>query len=273
MKDNQALMARRVRRILLICSSYDRFSLEEDGRIEKQIAEEYAELELSNPPQIQRVETTAQALALLDAGERFDLVISMYYVGEISVFDFSIQAKVYDPEMPIVLMSSFSREVYRKFENYDTSCIDYIFRWNNSADLLIAIIKLIEDRKNAEQDILGSGVRAILFVEDSVRYISTYLPAQYKIMLQQNADSIKDTLNERQQIARKRSRPKLLMANNYAEAVALWQKYKNNLLGVISDVGFILKKGDKRADEKSDAGVDLCKLIRSEDPRMPFLMQ
>lgn len=273
MKDNQPLMARRVRRILLICSSYDRFSLEEDGRIEKQISQEYAELELSNPPEIFRVETTAQALALLAEGERFDLVITMYYVGEISVFDFSAQAKAYDPEMPIVLMSSFSREVYRKFENYDTSYIDYIFRWNNSADLLIAIIKLIEDRKNAEQDILGSGVRAILFVEDSVRYISTYLPALYKIVLQQNAASIKDTLNERQQLARKRSRPKLLMANNYADAVTLFEKYKDNLLGVISDVGFILKKGDKRADEKSDAGVDLCKLIRAEDPRMPFLMQ
>ncbi len=266
-------MARRVRRILLICSSYDRFSLEEDGRIEKQISQEYAELELSNPPEIRRVETTAQALELLERGERFDLVITMYFVGEISVFDFSSRAKAYDPEMPIVLMSSFSREVYRKFENYDTSCIDYIFRWNNSADLLIAIIKLIEDRKNAEDDVLGSGVRAILFVEDSIRYISTYLPALYKIVLQQNASSIKDTLNEREQIQRKRSRPKLLMANNYADAVALYQKYKNNLLGVISDVGFVLKKGDKRADEKSDAGVDLCKMIRADDPRMPFLMQ
>ena len=273
MKDNQALMSRRVRRILLICSSYDRFSLEEDGRIEKQISQEYAELELSNPPEIRRVETTVQALELLEQGERFDLVITMYFVGELSVFDFSSRAKAYDPEMPIVLMSSFSREVYRKFENYDTSCIDYIFRWNNSADLLIAIIKLIEDRKNAEDDVLGAGVRAILFVEDSIRYISTYLPALYKIVLQQNASSIKDTLNEREQILRKRSRPKLLMATNYADAVALYQKYKNNLLGVISDVGFVLKKGDKRADEKSDAGVDLCKLIRSDDPRMPFLMQ
>ena len=273
MKENQALMARRVRRILLICSSYDRFSLEEDGRIEKQISQEYAELELSNPPEINRVETTVQALALLEKGERFDLVITMYYVGEINVFDFSARAKAYDPDMPIVLMSSFSREVYRKFEDYDTSCIDYIFSWNNSADLLIAIIKLIEDRKNAEQDILGSGVRAILFVEDSIRYISTYLPALYKIVLQQNLESIKDTLNERQQLFRKRSRPKLLMANNYADAVELYQKYKNNLLGVISDVGFVLKKGDKREEEKSDAGVDLCKLIRSDDPRMPFLMQ
>jgi CheY-like chemotaxis protein len=273
MKDQSALMARRVRRILLICSSYDRFSLEEDGRIEKQISQEYAELELSNPPEIRRVETTAQALDLLEKGERFDLVITMYYVGEISVFDFSARAKAYDPEMPIVLMSSFSREVYRKFENYDTSCIDYIFSWNNSADLLIAIIKLIEDRKNADDDVLEAGVRAILFVEDSIRYISTYLPALYKIVLQQNASSIKDTLNEREQILRKRARPKLLMANNYADAVALYQKYKNNLLGVISDVGFVLKKGDKRADEKSDAGVDLCKMIREDDPRMPFLMQ
>ena len=134
-------MARRVRRILLICSSYDRFSLEEDGRIEKQISQEYAELELSNPPEIRRVETTAQALDLLEKGERFDLVITMYFVGEISVFDFSTRAKAYDPEMPIVLMSSFSREVYRKFENYDTSCIDYIFRWICSRSLSVSLME------------------------------------------------------------------------------------------------------------------------------------
>ena len=266
-------MSRRIRSILLICNSYDSFSLEEDGRIETQISQEYAELGLSNPPQIRRVETTADALVLFEGGERFDLVITMYYVGEINVFDFSEKAKGYDPDMPIVLLSSFSREVYRKIEAFGHSSIDYVFCWNNSTDLIIAIIKLLEDRINAEDDILGGGVQGILLVEDSIRYYSTYLPALYRMVLQQNKESIKDTLNEQQQIARKRARPKILMATNYEDAVALYDKYKSNLLGVITDVGFVLHKDDKPSDEKIDAGVDLCKLIRKDNPRMPILMQ
>ena len=266
-------MSRRIRSILLICNSYDSFSLEEDGRIETQIAQEYAELGLSNPPQIRRVETTAEALNLFEGGERFDLVVTMYYVGEISVFDFSEKAKGYDPDMPIVLLSSFSREVYRKIEAFGRSSIDYVFCWNNSTDLIIAIIKLLEDQINAEDDMLGGGVQGILLVEDSIRYYSTYLPALYRMVLQQNKESIKDTLNEQQQIARKRARPKILMATNYEDAVALYEKYKTNLLGVITDVGFVLHKDDKPSDEKIDAGVDLCKMIRADNPRMPILMQ
>ena len=266
-------MSRRIRSILLICNSYDSFSLEEDGRIETQIAQEYAELGLSNPPQIRRVETTAEALTLFEGGERFDLVITMYYVGEINVFEFSEKAKGYDPDMPIVLLSSFSREVYRKIESFGRSGIDYVFCWNNSTDLIIAIIKLLEDRINAEDDILGGGVQGILLVEDSIRYYSTYLPALYRMVLQQNKESIKDTLNEQQQVARKRARPKILMATNYDDAVALYRKYKSNLLGVITDVGFVLHKGDSPSEEKIDAGVDLCKLIHADNSRMPILMQ
>lgn len=268
------MMARRIRRILLICNSYDRFSLEEDGRIEPRIAEEYADLNLSNPPVIQRVETTADALAALGSGERFDLVITMYYVGEMSVFEFAQKAKEFDPQMPIVLLSSFSREVYRKIEKEAAgSGIDYVFCWNNSTDLIIAIIKLLEDRVNADADILESGVQAILLVEDSVRYYSTYLPTLYKIILRQNTESLGDALGEQQKVARKRSRPKVLMATNYEDAVALYDRYKRNLLGVISDIGFVMKRGDPSDEERSDAGVELCRMVRADDPRMPFLMQ
>ena len=272
MKDYTTLMTRRIRSILLICNSYDSFSLEEDGRIETQIAQEYADLNLSNPPEIRRVETTTDALALLRAGQRFDLVITMYHVGEMSVFDFASEAKACDEAMPVVLLSSFSREEYRIIVD-NPGDLDYVFTWNNSTDLIIAIIKLLEDRMNAEHDILEYGVRAILLVEDSVRYYSTYLPALYKLVLQQNIESIKDALNEHQQVARKRARPKILLATNYEEAVALYGKYKSNLLGVISDVGFVLHKEDKTADEKIDAGVDFCHLVRSDNPTMPFLMQ
>ncbi len=267
------LMERRVRRILLVCNNYDSFALEEDGRIDVQIAQEYLELNLSNPPAITRAETTNEALTLVQQGERFDLIVLVYSAGGSEVWDFAAEAKKILSDCPIVLLSSFSKEVHRRIEEQDKSNIDYLFNWNNSTDLIIAIIKLIEDRMNADHDILEEGVRAILLVEDSVRYYSTYLPLLYTLVLQQNAVAIRDALNEKQQLLRKRARPKVLMATCYDEAVELYKRYSKNIIGVISDVGFVKHKGDPSNTEKLDAGVDLCRLIREDNPTMPFLMQ
>ena len=266
-----SLMEKRVRRILLVCNNYDSFALEEDGRIDVQIAQEYAELNLSNPPAITRAETTQEALELL--GEPFDLILLVYSAGGSEVWDFAAQAKQHLPQCPIVILSSFSKEVYQRVEKQDKSNVDYLFNWNNSTDLIIAIIKLIEDRMNAEHDILQEGVRAILLVEDSIRYYSTYLPLLYKLVLQQNSIAIRDALNEKQQLLRKRARPKVLMATCYDEAVELYNQYGKNMIGVISDVGFVVHKGEPSSAEKLDAGVDLCQLIREDNPTMPFLMQ
>jgi len=273
-------MQKRVRRILLVCNNYDSFALEEDGRIDVQIAQEYAELNLSNPPAIVRAETTREALELLRSQESgvknqdsFDLILTMYSTGELDVFEFAKAAKGLLPECPIVLLSAFSKEIYNRIEQHDRSDIDYFFNWNNSTDLIIAIIKLIEDNLNAPHDILEEGVRAILLVEDSVRYYSTYLPLLYKLVLRQNTIAIRDALNEKQQLLRKRARPKVLMATCYDEAIEFYNRYSKNIIGVISDIGFVLHKGDPSSSEKLDAGVDLCKLIREDNPTMPFLMQ
>ena len=271
--ENIALMARRIRRILLVCNNYDNFSLEEDGRLDMRISREYAELNLSNPPEFERVSSTVEALQRAEKGERWDLVITMYNVGDVDVFDFAARMKGYSEGTPVVLLTSFSKEVYRQLEKRDRSCIDYIFNWNGTTDLIIAIIKLLEDSMNAPVDILQGGVQCILLVEDSVRYYSTYLPLLYKLVLQQNSDAIRDALNEEQQIFRKRARPKILMATNYDDAVNLYNAYKENLLGVISDIGFVIHRNDSPSSEKLDAGVDLCNLIRSEIPKMPILMQ
>ena len=272
--DMNQLMIRRIRRILLICNNYDSFSLEEDGHIEAQIRREYADLNLSNPPSIERAESTIEALELIkDKNHHFDLIITMFNVGELDVFDFSKQAKSLSADTPIVLLASFSKQIYSFIEERDRSSIDYVFCWNNSTDVIIAIIKLLEDKLNAEHDILDMGVRAILLVEDSVRYYSTYLPLLYKLVLQQNMESIKDALNEEQQYMRKRARPKILMATCYDEAVGLYERYKSNILGVISDIGFVIHKGDAPSTEKSDAGIDLCRLVKKDNPTMPFLMQ
>lgn len=268
------LMTRRIRRILLVCNNYDSFSLEEDGHLEALITREYAELNLSNPPSIRRASSIEDAVEILkEPGDRFDLIITMYNVGKLDVFSFSAQARQLSPDTPIVLLSSFSREIYKIIERSDRSNIDYVFCWNGNTDLIIAIIKLLEDSLNAEHDVLEMGARAILLVEDSVRYYSAYLALLYKLVLQQNAEAIKDALNEEQKALRKRARPKILMATCYDEAYELYEKYKSNILGVISDVGFVVHKGDSPEAEKIDAGIDLCRHIRQDNPTMPFLMQ
>ncbi|MFA6592607.1 MAG: PEP/pyruvate-binding domain-containing protein, partial [Bacteroidales bacterium] len=268
------LMLRRIRRILLVCNNYDSFSLEEDGHIEAKITKEYSELNLSNPPSIVRAESTSDALdELTDGKESFDLIITMYNLGQVDVFDFTLSAKKLAPQTPIVLLTSFTREIYRHIADHDTSGIDYVFCWSNSTDVIIAIIKLLEDKLNAEHDVLEMGARVILLVEDSVRYYSTYLPLLYKLVLQQNSESIRDALNEDQQVLRKRARPKILMATCYDEAVEIYQRYKSNILGIISDIGFVIHKGERPETEKIDAGIDLCTLVRKENPTLPFLMQ
>ena len=266
-------MKYRIHKILLVCSSYDGFTLEEDGHIDSQINSEYIELNMSNPPAITRVSSADEALERLSAGEKFDFVLTMYNVGGITVFDFATRIKQICPTMPVFLITSFSREIYRRIEESHCEAIDNIFCWHGTADLIIAIIKLAEDWLNAESDILEGGVQAILLAEDSFRFYSTYLPELYRILLLQNSEFIKDAYNEQQMIARKRSRPKVLLATNYTEAVELYQKYKNNLLGVITDLGMIIHKGDLSETEKSDAGVDIIKMVKEQTPWMPVIMQ
>ncbi len=276
--DFTSLMAIRIKRILLVCNNYDSFALEEDGRIDVQIAQEYAELNLSNPPVIIRSDSSDAALQLLQKDEHFDLIIIMNNASIENTFDFAKQAKQLECDTPIVLLTSFSKTIYNRWRAYqqaqnDVSAIDYIFCWNNSADLIIAIIKLIEDKLNADHDIRTEGVRAMLLVEDSIRYYSTYLPLLYKLILQQNSIAIRDALNEKQQLLRKRSRPKVLMATCYDEAIEIYQRYSHNIIGVISDIGFVVHRGDAPETEKLDAGLDLCRLIRKDIPTMPVLMQ
>jgi len=259
----------------MICSSYDAYTLEEDGRIEVQIYKEYVDLNLSNPPTFTWVTSSIEANTLLheEGKNDFDLIISMFNIGDTDVFNFSKQIKAENPGIPFVLLTHFSKELYKRIEEADRSGIDFIFSWHGNADLIMAIIKLFEDRMNADDDILKWGVQSILLVEDSIRYYSTYLPAIYKLVLQQSHEFLKEALNEQQQKLRKRARPKILLATNYTEAVELYQKYKENLLGVISDVAFVINKSDPSSSEKMDAGIDLCRLIKSDDPNMPFLLQ
>jgi CheY-like chemotaxis protein len=264
------LMQNRIRKVLVICSSYDFFMLEEDGRIDEQIFNEYVSLNLRYPPVFIHADTAKKAIKILE-DDRIDLIIEMLSIGDVDTFAFARQLKELHPKIPIVVLTHFSREVSLKLENEDLSAIDYVFCWLGNSDLLLAIIKLIEDRMNADFDIQEVGVQAILLVEDSIRYISAFLPVLYKVVLEQSMQFMQEALNEHQKMLRRRGRPKVLLANNYNGAVEIYRKYSNSIMGIISDVSY--KMTFNRKDPKVLAGIELCKLVKSEDNNIPFLLQ
>ncbi len=263
----QDLMQKRIINVLLICSNYDAFMLEEDGRINEKIFLEYTSKNLRYPPQFTQASSSEEAFGLLQE-KHFDLVITMLNVGKIDCFEMAKKVKKHYPKIPIVVLTHFSREVSMKLRNEDLSSIDYVFSWLGNAGLLLAIIKLLEDRMNAEHDIEEVGVQAILLVEDSVRYYSSYLPTIYKVIFDQTNELMTEGLNEHRKTLRMRARPKILLAKSYDEALRLYNKYQNNLLGIISDISYA--KGGKRDNQ---AGVKLAKYVRKRDAHIPILLQ
>ena len=261
------LMQKRIYKVLLICSAYDAFLLEEDGRIEEQIFNEYVSLNLRYPPQIIHVKTAEKAFEVLE-NDNINLVITMLSVGGMDPFLMAKEVKKSYEETPIVVLTPFSREVSLRLSREDTSAIDYIFCWLGNADILLAIIKLIEDAMNVEHDVAEVGVQCILLVEDSVRFYSSYLPLIYRIVFTQSKKFMDEGLNEHQKMMRMRGRPKILLANNYEEAMELYMKYKDNLLGIISDVSY-----EHEGEKDQEAGIKLAQFVKRENPYMPFLLQ
>jgi CheY-like chemotaxis protein len=263
------LMQRRIYRVLLVCSNYDFFMLEEDGRIDEQIFNEYTALSIRFPPVLIQADSAKKAFEILQS-DTIDLVILMLNIGDTDPFGLAHKIKQQYLGTPVVVLTHFSREVSLRLQNEDLSAIDYVFSWLGNADLLLAIIKLMEDRMNAEHDILQIGVQTILLVEDSVRYISQILPNLYKIVIRQSQDFMQEGLNEHQKMLRLRGRPKILLAKTFDDAFELYKKFGHQMLGIISDISF--KKNKERKIETLE-GIELCKLIRDDDPNLPFLFQ
>ncbi len=263
----QDLMQRRIFNVLLIAAPYDAFIMEEDGRVEEQLYFEYVSLNLSSPPRVTRVAHVSEALDAMSQ-KQFDLIIAMPGVDISETFDGASAIKAAHPDVPFVVLTPFSKEVSRRLSNQDMSKIDYVFSWLGNVDLLLATIKLLEDRMNAEHDMLDVGVQAILLVEDSVRFYSSVLPVIYRYLLNQSMVFSTEALNEHEQMLRMRGRPKVILARNYEEAVELYDMYKNNLLGVISDVSF-----NHNGVKDREAGLKLAAYIRSVDPYIPIIIE
>ncbi|MEA2041424.1 MAG: PEP/pyruvate-binding domain-containing protein, partial [Bacteroidota bacterium] len=262
------LMQKRINRVLIVSSKYDRFALEEDGRIEEQIFNEYSSLNLRYPPRFTHVHSADKALKLLQSSY-FDLVITMLNVGgTFDAFQFSAEVKKIYSGKPVVLLTPFSREISIQMKKEDLSSIDYVFGWLGSADILVAIIKLLEDKMNVDKDIKLASVQTIILVEDSVRYYSGYLTTMYKILLLQSLKFMKEGLNTHRRMLRMRGRPKILLATNYEQALDLYEDYKDHLLGIISDIKY---PRNNKIDK--NAGLRLFKRIKKENKYLPLLLQ
>ncbi|MDR1003866.1 MAG: phosphoenolpyruvate synthase [Prevotellaceae bacterium] len=270
-KDTQFanLMTRRIFNVLLIANPYDAFMLEDDGRIEEKIFNEYTSLSLRYPPRFTQVSTYEEALEQLVAVP-FDLIICMPGTGDNETFDVARNIKSLYESIPIVILTPFSHGITKRIENEDLSAFEYIFCWLGNTDLLVSIIKLVEDQMNLEHDVNEVGLQLILLVEDGIRYYSSILPNLYKFVLKQSQEFSTEALNAHQRTLRMRGRPKIVLARTLEEATSLYEKYKHNILGVVTDVRF---PRVERGEKDPLAGIQLCATIREEDPFMPIIIQ
>ncbi|MBQ4367406.1 MAG: phosphoenolpyruvate synthase [Muribaculaceae bacterium] len=261
------LMQERIYNVLLVASTYDAFMLEEDGRVEEQIYFEYVSLNLSSPPRVTRVSDYDEAVEVL-AAKHFDLIIAMPGVDLSATFVRAREIKENYPEVPFVVLTPFSREVSLRLSREDLTGVDYVFSWLGNVDLLVAIIKLLEDKMNAPADVNEVGVQMIMLVEDSVRFYSSILPTLYKFILRQSRQFSTEALNPHEAMLRMRGRPKVMLARDYEEALRLYDAYSEHVLGVISDVSF-----NRRGAKDQKAGIALAHELRARDPHLPIIVE
>lgn len=261
------LMMRRIYNVLIVANPYDAFMLEDDGRVEEKIYNEYVELGLRYPPTFTQVSTTEEAREVLRT-MHIDLVICMPGNADNDAFSVARDIKAEFPHMHCIVLTPFSHGITKRMENEDLSIFDYVFCWLGNTNLILSIIKLIEDKMNLEHDIDEGGVQMILLVEDSIRFYSSILPNLYNYILAQSKRFATEALNRHSATLRMRGRPKVVLARNYEEAMALYERYADNVLGVISDVRFPI-----HGEKDSEAGLKLMREIRQNDPYLPLILE
>ncbi len=274
------LMMRHIYNVLIVANPYDAFMLEDDGRVEEKIYNEYAQLGLRYPPTFTQVSTIEEAEKILNS-TKIDLVICMPGNADNDAFTVARSIKQKFPDIHCVVLTPFSHGISKRMENEDLSIFDYVFCWLGNTNLILSIVKLIEDKMNIDHDIQAAGVQMILLVEDSIRFYSSILPNLYNYILQQSQNFATEALNRHAATLRMRGRPKVLLARTYDEAMQLYEKYKDNCLGVISDVRFPIHAhpehqgamGGNKEEKDPEAGFKLLEAIRREDEYVPLIME
>ncbi len=261
------LMPFRVQHVLLVSSLYESFILEEEGLLTELITSEYLDMNLSHAPRVSRVSTGREALEFIEE-QSVDLVISMTRVADMSIVDLAEAVKERQADLPFVVLGDEPRTVLRAPAVRSSSAIDRSFIWSGDAKILLAIIKFVEDRRNAEHDTKVGDVRVIILVENSIRFYSTYLPLIYTELMKLTQSLMSEGLNRMHRLLRMRARPRILLAETYEEAWELYTKFSYNLLGVISDVRF-----PRGGELDPKAGLTFTRHVRQDAPYLPVLLQ
>ena len=276
------LMMRRIYNVLIVANPYDAFMLEDDGRVEEKIYNEYMELGLRYPPTFTQVSTIEEASRVLNTVD-IDLVICMPGNADNDAFDVARAVKAEFSDIHCVVLTPFSHGITKRIEHEDLSIFDYVFCWLGNTNLILSIIKLMEDKMNIEHDIREVGVQMILLVEDSIRFYSSILPNLYSYILTQSQNFATEALTRHDASLRQRGRPKVVLARNYKEAWDVYQRYKDNCLGVISDMRFPLSDGEEGIQSTTgqpihsvkdpEAGLKLLRAIHQEDEYLPLIIE
>lgn len=261
------LMPFKVREILLVSSLYDAFIVEEEGLISEMVIWEYRHLLLSSPPRVTHVHSGEEALKKVKE-KKYDLVITMSKNIGMNPYEFGKQIKKEHPDLPVILLVTDTADLHFCQKNIFKKGIDNTFFWYGDTSLFMAIIKYVEDKINARHDTSYSNVQVIIIVEDSIHDYSMLLPIIYSEIVQQTQRSISEDLNEMQRLLRRRARPKILLSNDYEGAIELYNKYKKNVLGIISDVKF-----PKSGKENPQAGFDFISYVKKDNPFVPTMLQ
>ncbi len=263
----QNLMRLRIRDILLVSSLYDLYLFEEDGRLYELIRNEYQGLNLSHSPELTRVSSGQDAISLAMEESRFDLIITTLHIEDMHPLSFAKQAKKSGLNIPIVLLAHDNKELKYLLLNPEINVFDKVFIWQGDFRIIIAMIKYFEDRMNVEHDSKIVGVQNVIFIEDNIRYYSSFLPIIYTEMLSQSQRLISEGINLTHKFLRMRARPKILLCSNYEEATDYFNKYKDLCLGIISDIDF-----PRKGKQDPEAGIRFAKAVKKEHPDIPILL-
>ncbi|HTP78997.1 MAG TPA: PEP/pyruvate-binding domain-containing protein [Bacteroidota bacterium] len=264
----QSLMQYRIRDVLLVSSLYDLYLFEEDGQLYELIRNEYQGLHLSHSPEITRVSGGKEALTRAKEDRRFDLVIMTLHIEDMSALRLAKLLREAGLTIPVVLLAYDNREFKDLLSHPDISVFNRIFIWQGDFRLIISVIKHLEDRMNVERDTRTVGVQSIILIEDNVRYYSSFLPLIYSEILTQSQRLISEGVNLAHRYLRMQARPKILLCGTFEEAWSYFEKYEENILGVISDIDF-----PRRGREDPQAGLAFARAVKERHADIPVLLQ
>src|SRR5260221_8090483 len=247
---------------------YDSFILAEDGELQEVILKEFLDLNVRHTPGITHVTTADDAVALARDGSSFNLIIASTFLGDVTAEGLARRRRQSGIDPPVVVLAYDRRGVGKMAVDAAPSAIDPIFLWQGDVRLVPAIVKYVEDRRNVAHDTGALGVQAVLVIEDNVRYYSSFLPMIYTELMHHAHNPVPEGVNLSQKLMRLQAQPKVLLCGSYEEAWDYFDRYEENILGVISDIEF-----PRGGVVVADAGLDFAQRVRERQPDVPVMLQ